>query len=329
VSERLSILISLAVGWGCVGYIDDAGGPADGGDRGDATAGGADAAPGAADAGAPGPDADTGDRTAAATCARWLADRADMREGAWSGDVASCNAGDDLDPGRGNALRLINLYRWLAELPAVTDDADLDAHAQACALMMRANGQLSHQPPATWACYTAEGAGAAGRSNISSGPGVRSIDAYMNDWSSPTSLGHRRWILSSGLGPVGVGSTDSYSCLWVINGVPGGGPAWTAFPPPGPFPLAAARSFGHTLDGSGWSIQSNSIRLGDATIEVSEGGTVLPTTVTTLGANYGSSYAVSIVPGGWTMQAGKTYRVSVTGVPQAFAYSVQVVDCGD
>ncbi|MFY0532355.1 CAP domain-containing protein [Nannocystis pusilla] len=80
-----------------------------------------------------------------------------MSEGTWSGAVAGCQAGDTGAPGRDNALRLINLYRWLAGLPAVGHDAGLNAKAQQCALMMHANGQLSHDPPMQWDCYSADG----------------------------------------------------------------------------------------------------------------------------------------------------------------------------
>src|SRR5262245_26667027 len=41
-------------------------------------------------------------------CARWKADRANLSEGTWSGDIASCNAGDMTAEARDNALRLVN-----------------------------------------------------------------------------------------------------------------------------------------------------------------------------------------------------------------------------
>ena len=47
--------------------------------------------------------------------------------------------------------------------------------------MMRANNMMSHMPPTTWTCYTADGAEAAGNSNISSGQAVSSVDLYMID----------------------------------------------------------------------------------------------------------------------------------------------------
>lgn len=267
---------------------------------------------------------------AAEVCARWTADRTDMSEGTWSGAVAGCQAGDTGAPGRDNALKLINLYRWLAGLPAVGHDAGLDAKAQQCALMMHANGQLSHDPPMQWDCYSADGAQAAKNSNISSTPGVVAVDLYMVDPGNPTTFGHRRWILSNGLGPVGLGSTAVNSCMWVIGGQGGGDAAWTAWPPPGVVPIDAI----HVpevpwadVDETGWTIQSDAIDLGAAQVTIREGGVDLPVKTTALMGGFGSASAVAMTPQGWTSEAGKTYTVEVNGVPQPFSYDVQVVAC--
>ena len=50
-------------------------------------------------------------------------------------------------------------------------------------------------------------------------------------------------------------------------------------------------------------------------------------TVTNLLANYGSQYAISIIPQGWDAQAGVTYDVSISGVTPAISYQVHVADC--
>ena len=68
-----------------------------------------------------------GGMDAAAICARWTADRANLSEGTWSGATATCTAGDMAADARANALRLVNLYRWLAALPPVTTDPAHDA----------------------------------------------------------------------------------------------------------------------------------------------------------------------------------------------------------
>jgi hypothetical protein len=83
--------------------------------------------------------------------------------------------------------------------------------------MMDANNQLNHDPPNNWTCYSRTGT-TRRNSNISSTPGVLGVDLYMVDYGNETTMGHRRWILSNTLGPVGIGSTSEMSCLLVIGG---------------------------------------------------------------------------------------------------------------
>jgi len=256
-------------------------------------------------------------------CARWKADRASLSEGTWSGDVASCNAGDISAEGRANALKLLNLYRFLANLPEVGDDATKNQKAEACALMMTANGQLSHSPPMNWTCYTQDGADAAGTSNISSGPGVMSIDLYMADFGNNTTIGHRRWIMSNSLGPIGLGSTDQNSCLLVIGGSGNAGKAYQPWPPAGAVPRDAIQA----ADSSGWTLQSDSLDLSQASVNITDGGVEKPVTVTQLLGGYGSAQAIKMVPQGWTSEAGHTYSVSISGVKDLITYDVEVVAC--
>lgn len=268
---------------------------------------------------------------AAMLCARWNGDRADLAEGSWSGDVDACNKGALGQEGHDNALRLINLYRFIADLPPVGEDAARSDRAQACALMMHANGALNHSPPMSWKCWSAEGTEAAGKSNISGTPGVLGIDLYMVDPGNDTTIGHRRWILSNSLGGVGLGSTSQSSCLWVIGGDGDAGKPWTAWPPPGLVPYQAMHvpSIGWSdVDKTGWSLQSDGIELGGAAVSVQESGVDRPVAVNPLGSGYGSTHAIRFVPQGWAVEPGKTYDVTVTGASEPIAYSVTIVDCG-
>ena len=207
-----------------------------------------------------------------------------MSEGTWNGNVTSCTAGEMTAEARQNALRLINLYRFLVGLPAVTTDPTRDQQTQQCALMMDAQNQLSHSPPATWACYTSAGATAAGNSNIASTSGVRAVDLYMVDPGNPTTIGHRRWILSNSLGPTGIGSTTGASCMWTLGGTGRAGKAWTAWPPGGQVPFEAFGTMRSNIDMTGWTIQSDTINLAQAQVSVSDGGTDRPVTVVQLEA---------------------------------------------
>jgi hypothetical protein len=251
-----------------------------------------------------------------------------MSEGTWTGNVDACDAGDLPADARANALRLVNLYRSLAALPPVADDPGMNAKDQQCALMMRANNMLSHTPPNTWKCWTQDGATAANGSNIGTAPAVTSVDGYMLDPGNPTTIGHRRWILSNSLGPIGIGGTDRSSCLMTLGGTGRAGKQWTAWPSPGAFPFQAmTASRQSTVDVTGWSIQSDSINLGSAQVTVMSDGAPLAVMVTQLGANYGSRYAIRFNPQGWTTQAGKKYSVAVSGVTPAITYDVEMMDC--
>jgi hypothetical protein len=311
----LGVAAIIAAMGGATACKSDASSEADGGSSG-GTSGGT-----------TGSDGDAGGNAGAEVCARWAADRADLSEGTWTGVVASCTPGDIGATARANALRLVNLYRWLAALPPVVTDPTLDAEDQACALMMRANNMISHQPPTTWTCYTQAGADAAGSSNVSSGQAVSSVDGYMFDNGNPTTIGHRRWILSNSLGPIGIGGTDHASCMWTLNGSGNAGKQWMAWPPAGVVPFQALATTRNSVDTTGWTVQSDSINLANAQVTVTVDGAAQPVTVTQLGGGYGSRYAIRFNPMGWTTQAGKMYAVSVTGVPTPISYQVQVVSC--
>lgn len=299
------------------------------GDSGDGDSGDGD---GDGDSGDGDGDGDPGSPTPqeiAQVCERWNLDRANLAEGSWTGSVNGCNAGEMDQAWRARSLAQINLYRWLADLPPVTTDPDRDAKAQACALLMHANGQLSHSPPMSWACWTADGSQGAGNSNIAGIAGVTAVDLYMVDNGNATTMGHRRWILSNSLGPTGIGSTDSYSCMWTLGGSGNAGKPWTAWPPPGVFPAEAVNPlwFGGGIDETGWTIQSDQLDLSSAQVSISAEGQQLPVTITNLASGYGSSSAISLIPNGWTTTAGTSYHVEVTGAGAPISYEVHVVDC--
>jgi hypothetical protein len=148
----------------------------------------------------------------------------------------------------------------------------------------------------------------------------------MIDSGNATTIGHRRWILSNSLGPIGIGGTDRASCMWTLSGTGRAGKTWTAWPAAGQIPLQALRTGGN-VDSTGWSVQSDGINLAGAQVTVTVDGAAQPVTVTQLDANYGSRYAIRFNPMGWTTQAGKTYAVAIANVPTAISYSVEILDC--
>jgi Cysteine-rich secretory protein family len=257
----------------------------------------------------------------AGACERWTADRTDLSEGTWTGSIATCDAGDIGPPGRANALKLLNLYRFLAGMPAVKDDPGWDSEAQQCALMQSANG-LSHSLTTSAKCYSAAGADGSQRSDLSGGPGVQAIDGYMQDYGNASTMGHRRWILNNQLGPVGLGSAVA-SCFMNVGGTGNAAKPFVAWPPPGQVPYAALVTT--TADMSGWTIQSDTINLNGGTVTVKDGAQTVQVTQSSLPAGYGSTYAIRFAPMGWQSQAGHDYAVTVSGT--SVAYTVQVVAC--
>jgi len=270
-------------------------------------------------------DTDTTTNPAVQVCNRWTGDRADLSEGSWSGDVGSCSAGDISQSAQDNTLKLVNLYRFVAGQDPVTQDANMSAGAQECSLMMDANNALSHAPPVNWNCYTQLGADAASTSNISPTASVEAIDLYMVDPGNETTIGHRRWILGGWVGPIGVGGTDSYSCL-MVNGDGTPGSEWVAWPPPGIFPLSAVDPSWTDIDATGWTIQSDEVDLSNASVTIAKDANDLPVSVTVLSNRYGSEFAISMIPQGWSTSPG-VYHVEVTGAAIQIAYDVEVVDC--
>jgi hypothetical protein len=147
----------------------------------------------------------------------------------WTGDRAACNAGTTSASYRQSLEGLVNFFRAMAGVPAqITFLDEYNAKAQQAALMMSVNEQLDHFPPATWKCYTAEGAEAAASSNLSIwyglGDGYHGIKGQMED-DGPNNypVGHRRWILCPATQFMGTGDVpenDDFmaaNALWVID----------------------------------------------------------------------------------------------------------------
>ena len=123
----------------------------------------------------------------------------------YTGDVDQCVAGTTSQDFRDSVLRRVNWYRRMAGLAAVTEDPALSATAQQKALIMLAQGALSHTPPPDWACYTEIDFPG---ENIGLGSaGVRGVDGYMRDsGDNNRAVGHRQQILSPLVVRIGTGN---------------------------------------------------------------------------------------------------------------------------
>lgn len=165
-----------------------------------------------------------------------------LAELAWTGDVETCDAGQPSALAVDHALTRVNYFRAMTGLAPVTVDATFSAKAQQAALMMHAARRLSHAPDSGYACYTAQGREAAGKSNLYLGSwGAKAVSGYVRDPGDGNQLvGHRRWILYPPLNRIGLGFTDSADAMWVIGGnrARPATPEAVAWPPAGYVPNA-------------------------------------------------------------------------------------------
>jgi hypothetical protein len=174
----------------------------------------------------------------------------------WTGSVAGCNAGTTSQAAYDATFRTINWLREMAGVNQVTENASMRAQLQQTALMMKANGQLSHNPPPEWTCWTQSGRdGSAanlsrgagfGSGHFDEGFGANAVMSQMRDGGPGNFMvGHRRFNLDPRVTEFGVGFTDDTAAIW-----PGGDigeetpmrqptPLWVPWPSAGFFPAQA------------------------------------------------------------------------------------------
>ena len=251
----------------------------------------------------------------------------------YTGNYASCTAGTISFAYQQAGTTRIAYFRAMVGLPSeVALSADWNARCQAAALMMTANQQLSHSPPASWTCYTAAGAEAAGKSNLAAG--YSTLPAAVTGWVLDTSVlsaGHRRWVLYPPEQTMGVGATfgNSYPAyaLWVIGGF-GTRPAtpeWVAWPPRGYVP--------YQVVGGLWSFSYPSADFTAATVAVTWDGAAIGVRLEAVANGYGDNTLCWTVLGYSTARPTQDVRYHVTldnvrigGTPRTFAYDVTVID---
>jgi hypothetical protein len=167
-------------------------------------------------------------------------------------------------------------------------------------------------------------------SNIAWGSGhpAQAINQFMEDWGNETTMGHRRWIVNPPLGPIGIGywegggSYGNAECLQVFGSQGGGpNPPWVAVPNQGFVPLTVAQWT--------WTFHGSLSGIPNATISMLRVDDNVPLNVTikTLSQGFGQD-AISWLPNGWSVEAGKTYRVTVSGLGGGeVAYDVKPIMC--
>jgi uncharacterized protein YkwD len=244
----------------------------------------------------------------------------------WSGNYANCTAGNTGQRFRDAILRRINYFRAMAGVPAdVTFSDEYNRKAQAAALMMSANRRLSHSPGQDWQCYSADGADAAGNSNLYLQVlSPDAIDGYMNDPGDGNSVvPHRRWLLfpqtmQMGTGDVpALGDNPAANALWVVDGGhffderPATRNGFVAWPPPGFVP--------EQLIFDRWSISYADADFGDAQLTMTLNGQPVAATVVSDGPGYGEATIT------WEPDLGAAASSFAAGSDNSFHVSVSNV----
>lgn len=257
-------------------------------------------------------------------------------------DVANCKPGTLVQSVRDDVLARLNAIRALHRLPAVSYSSADDEQATQAALMMAANGQLSHTPAASWKCYTTLGANGAGTSNLYGGLispylAYYTEDMYLSGWLTETSnliannVGHRRWMLDPFLGKIAYGrvaqvladgSRTDAAAMKVVSftggvSVPGNLPSFVAYPygdyPARYFDTSSLLSFTVIADTTQRGGANATVDFSKAVIAVSDGSTALTVSnVSFDNVGYAVPNNLQFQVAG--LKAGVSYSVKITGV---------------
>jgi hypothetical protein len=213
----------------------------------------------------------------------------------WTGSADGCVPGDTSAAFKQAQISQINWNRAVAGVPAQVqfDSANLSGEQQ-LGVMLAVNRMLSHTPPMNWLCYTAAGAEAAGKSNITlslkSGPDDGTlpspgfVSGFMQDGGdSNIDVGHRRWLVHPPTTQmtIGMGQARGNDGFLATGGAirvvypttfdPWPPTRWgyVAWPAPGFVPWQEAPGR--------WSIIVEKADFSAATVRVSYGSTIVPT----------------------------------------------------
>jgi uncharacterized protein YkwD len=231
----------------------------------------------------------------------------------YTGDDNRCQPGTTSAESRAATLRAVNFVRSMSGLAPVRFSPTLNARSQRTALLMSANGALSHTPPHGWRCWSQAGADNAARSNLAlSYPSITSaglVDLYLRDPGSDNGpVGHRRWLLNPFSTTMGSGSTDTANAMTVIGPTDTArpNPAWVSWPTAGYFPRPLE-------PGGRWSLSAGNKQMDfrRATVRVYRNGVALHATKLRVANGYAQPTLVWQLPAPSTRSG--TFTVVVRG----------------
>ncbi len=255
----------------------------------------------------------------------------------WTGSIAGCVAGVTSAAYLDATIDMINYFRAMVGLPSVINQVPDNAGAQDAALMMIAEGALSHAPPMSWACYTSAGAASAASSNLALGnAGPAAMVAYIRDsgtFNEP--VGHRRWILYPRRTAMGSGSNDGVNVFHHANALDVFGPTGSPLATPVAVPWPPAGFVPYQVVYPRWSFSLNTVpnaNYSSATVSMSQNGSPVTLTVLAIENGFGDNTIVwepsGLVFGGGMEDA--TFTVTVDNIQNSavsqFTYDVTVID---
>jgi hypothetical protein len=265
----------------------------------------------------------------------------------WTGAIAGCMPGTTNVEHQQAVITRVNYFRALVDLPGVNlIGGTATAQAQAAALIMTANTALSHAPPPSWICYSADGATGAANANLALGrTGVGAVDLYMDDaGGNNAAVGHRRWILHPPRAGMATGDTPGgntpprpANALHVFGPV-GARPATPngiAWPPAGFVPYQNLPAMSNR-----WSLSFPGADFSNATVTMGGPDGAIPVTREPLANGFGDNTLVFLPTLATAAKAGvsygppaadTSYQVSVSGIagsgaPATIQYTVTVIN---
>lgn len=250
----------------------------------------------------------------------------------FTGNIANCQAGTTSAAYRQAELSTVNALRALAGADPASENVTWSALAQQAALMMTAEGALSHYPDPSWACYSQAGADSAGAANLFLGwVGPAAMVGYVADpGANNTFVGHRRWLLCPENGDYGFGDAgdanatqvfDPYSASSSGSGLTRDG--YVAWPNRGYVPVPLADDWGLLDRFSVMVGPDESVASASVSISSSNGVPVSPTQLALDDLAYCSPSAVwrpSRAPA-----AGETWTVTVANVRDTVANTSRTI----
>jgi hypothetical protein len=233
----------------------------------------------------------------------------------WTGSVERCEVGTESDVSLAATLRTVNILRDFAGLAPVSFSSALNRRALAAALMMRAEDDLSHEPPPDWACYSEDGADGAANSSLHLGlSGAQAVVDFVED-DDVADLGHRRALLDPVEDVFGSGSTGTTNAVYT------NGPGDLSVPPDTTVPWPPAGWFPRDwIPDQQWSIavggDGQEVEFQDPQVTVtSAAGPLSVDGVTDLGTGFGFGRALAWRTALDTVGGGdQRLEVSISGI---------------